>query len=71
MLPVDEADDPLAPLVAPLRAAIAEARDYDDLRARLAKAAREMDDARLRERLAVLNGIGRGLGDVKDEPGTP
>ena len=71
MLPVDEADDPLAPLVAPLRQAIAQARDYDDLRARLDMAAAEMDDARLRERLAVLNGIGRGLGDVKDDPGTP
>ncbi len=67
-LPEMEEDDPLAPLTAPLRRAIAEAADYDDLRRRLAAAVEQMDDAPLRERLAVLSCIARGLGDVRDAP---
>jgi len=67
-LPETEEDDPLRPLVAPLRRAIAEAADYDDLQRRLAAAVEQMNDAPLRERLAVLSCIARGLGDVRDAP---
>lgn len=54
------------PLLAPIRAAVEAASDYEDLRARLGDALSKMDSAALVEALARATSKARGVGAVKD-----
>jgi phage gp29-like protein len=54
------------PLLAPLRAAIVKAKNYEELEAMLPSLARQVDGAKLADALARLTAKARGLGDVAD-----